>query len=135
MNSNKNKFFTLPLLEDYSSRREWEEACWNKITDIGDVSNLVITLNERHNLIMRAAAAEKINSGMGTSQIAKELFLSRQTVNTIRKAIKSNEYKSYRERGKMERKKKVYTPSMKKDKKYRGRPIRTKYGTIYSKYF
>jgi hypothetical protein len=132
---NKNMDFILPKLNSCSSRKEWEVVCWKKILNSENILGLIITPNERRNLVMRAAVIEKINLGIGTSQIARELLLSRQTINTIRKAIDENGYRSYRERGKTERKKKIYTPDMKKGKKYRGRPIRTKYGTIYSKYF
>ena len=133
---NKNKIsFTLPLVSRYSSRQKWEEACWNKILNSKGILESAITSYERHNLVMRAAVIERINSGKKYKQIAEELWLSPQTISSINKSISENNYKSYRERGKSERKKKIYSPDPVSNKpKHKGRPRRTKYGTIYLPY-
>ncbi len=125
----------LPLLKRYSSRQEWEDACWQKILKSKKFLELLTTSNERHNLVMRAAVIEGINMGKKYRQIADELWLSPQTISAIKKAVKENNYRSYRERGKTERKKKVYSDLSKpKRKKYYGRRVRTKYGTIHLPY-
>lgn len=125
----------LPSLNNYSSRKEWEDACWQKILKFKDLLESLTTSNERHNLVMRAAVMEAINSGKKYREMAEELYLSPQTISAIKKALKENNYRSYRERGKTERKKKIYSDwSKPKKKKYRGRPVRTKYGTIYLPY-
>ncbi len=132
---NTRALFTLPPMGRYSSRKEWEGACWHKISKSRNLLGLVVTSYERHNLVRRAAVMDSINSGKGYKQIAEELWLSPQTVSSIRKAISENNYRSYRERGKTERKKKVYTPGpIPSRKKHLGRPVRTKYGTVYLPY-
>lgn len=132
MNKNKSE---LPSLSHYSSRKEWEGACWRKLLKSRDSLELLVTSHERHNLIMRAAVIDGINSGEKYRQIAEELWLSPQTISSIKKAINGSNYKSYRERGKTERKKKVYSPdSLLKRHRRRGRPVRTKYGTLYLPY-
>ena len=123
--------FKLPPLSRYSLRKEWENACWQKLLKSGNLLPLLATPNERHNLIMRAAAMERINSGEKYRQIAEELWLSPQTISSIKKAVSENSYKSYRERGKTERKKKVYSHDKISKRRIHGRPVHTKYGTIY----
>ncbi|OGY96755.1 MAG: hypothetical protein A2122_00325 [Candidatus Liptonbacteria bacterium GWB1_49_6] len=107
-------------------------ACWKKISGLGEFLDLLVTSNERHNLVVRAAAIERIISGEKYSQIAKELWLSSQTISSIKKALRERSYKSYRERGKSERKTRIYSRDItKKERKSRGRSVRTKYGTIH----
>jgi uncharacterized protein YerC len=134
-NKDRNKNFTLPPINRYSSRKEWEDACWHKILKSKNLLGLLVTFYERHNLIMRAAVMDRINSGKRYRQIAEELWLSPQTISSIRRALKENSYRSCRERSKKERKKKVYSSSpVPKQRKHRGKPIRTKYGTVYLPY-
>ena len=125
--------FIIPQISYYSSRKEWEDACWRKILKSTNFLELLVTSYERRNLIMRATVIDGINSGKSYRQIAEELQLSPQTISSIKKALKENSYRSYRERSKKERKKKIYSSSsvLSQRRKYRGRPIRTKYGTIY----
>ncbi|RJP43899.1 hypothetical protein C4587_02415 [Candidatus Parcubacteria bacterium] len=81
---------------------------------------------------MRAAVRAGIHSGKRLRQLSRELGLSLQTISAIRKALSENGYRSYRERGKTERKKKTLSSFKTVSKKRpRGRPVRTKYGTIY----
>ena len=82
---------------------------------------------------MRAAALKELKLGKGPRQISRELFVSLQTIGVIKKAMTEDSYKSYLERSKKERKKKEYSVFRTVAKpKYRGRPHRTKYGTIYT---
>ena len=93
---------------------------------------MLITFYERHNVVMRAAALGRINSGERYREIAEALWISPQTVSSLKKALHERSYKSYRERGKSERKKRIYSRDLaRKEKKSRGRPVRTKYGTLY----
>ncbi|HUX35754.1 MAG TPA: hypothetical protein VMV71_01830 [Candidatus Paceibacterota bacterium] len=122
----------LPSLSNYSSRKEWEDACWRKLLKSKNSLVLLATSHERHNLIMRAAVIDGINSGKKYRQIAEELWLSPQTISSIKKAVNGSDYKSYRERGKTERKKKIYSHyTASARRKFRGRPVRTKYGIVY----
>jgi len=124
--------FKLPSLSHYSSRKEWENACWQKLLKSKVLLKSIVTSYERHNLVIRAAVKEGINSGKGFRQIGREMGLSLQTVSSIKKALNENSYRSYRERGKTERKRKTYSSSKSVlRRKPHGRPVRTKYGTIY----
>ena len=125
--------FALPPINRYSSRQEWEEACWRKILKSNNLLKLLVTSYERRNLVMRATVMAGVNSGKKYKQIAEELWLSPQTISSIKKALRENSYRSYRERSKKERKKKVYSssPVSSQKRKHHGKPVRTKYGTVY----
>ena len=121
----------IPQIGDYSSRREWKEASWRKLLKSEGLLPILFTSYERDNLVMRAAAFEGLALGKGQRQLSRELSLSLQTINAVKKAMAENTYRSYSERSKKERKKKVYTPSpVSNRRKHRGRAVRTKYGTI-----
>src|SRR3989344_1834808 len=131
-NVKKKLLFAIPPLGRYSSRKEWEDACWQKIVKSRDLFAVLVTSSERHNLVMRAVAIDRVNSGKKYRQIAEELWLSPQTISSIKKVMNGSNYKSYRERGKTERRKKVYTPSPASSRrKRRRRQVRTKYGIVY----
>lgn len=122
--------FKLPTIRSYPSRKEWENACWQKILKSKDLDAL-LTPYERRNVVMRVAVADRVHSGKKYRQIAEELWLSPQTISSIKKALHENTYRSYRERGKTERKKKVYSSDRFSEKSNRhGRRVRTKYGIV-----
>lgn len=121
----------IPPLDDYSSRKEWEKAAWQKLLESKNLLVLLITANERHRLTMRAAALKGLAAGKRQRQLSRELFLSLQTINSVKKALSENLYQSYSERSKKERKKRKYSASLTSSKpKPKGFPRRTKYGTI-----
>lgn len=80
---------------------------------------------------MRVATLEGLASGKSYKKIGEELWLSPQTISSIKKAVSEKLYRSYRDRGKSERKKKTYstikTPRNKPKRVFR----RTKYGVLY----
>ena len=78
----KRVLFALPPVNRYTSRKEWERACWQKILKFKTLESLVISY-ERRNLVMRAAVMERINTGKKYRQIAEELWLSPQTISSI----------------------------------------------------
>ena len=123
---------TLPDVNLFASRKEWEEACWRKLLQSKKWLHRIITPYERHNIIMRAAAAHRLNKGASYNDIGKELWLSPQTISTIKKGMNGG-YQSYAERGKTERKKRVYSSMSHSSRQHRkiGIPRRTKYGTVY----
>ena len=122
--------FKLPRVSRYPSRKAWEEACWTMLST--KFPTFLITAYERRNVILRAVVMDRLSDGLSYREIAKELFLSQQTISSIKKNIGEN-YRSYRERGKLDRKRRVYSSGrlLPKKKKLRGRPMRTKYGTLY----
>jgi len=131
----KKQLMNLPSIDEYSSRKDWEDACWQKLLKSDELLPLLTTSSERHDLIMRAAVLKELMSGKGPRQISRELFISVQTIGVIKKSMDENNYRSYSERSKKERKKKEYSVDHRIVKpKWPGRPKRTKYGTIYVKY-
>ena len=129
-----NILAVIPPIGNYSSRREWENVCWQNILQSEKLFELLATSHERHNLVMRAAAIRGIILGESYRHISKKLFLSLQTISGIKKAIIENSYKSYLERSKKERKRKKYSTGISFKPKYKGRPIRTKHGTLHVPY-
>lgn len=126
----------IPPVEKFSSRREWEKVCWQKILKSKELLPLLFTSSERCNFVKRAGALKGLVSGKSYRQISKELFVSLQTIGEAKKIITNYTYKGYSERSKTERKKKVYSPmhSSKQKSKHRGRAVPTKYGTVYIPY-
>jgi len=128
----KDVLATLPRIDDYASRSEWEAAAWPKIVASRELLQLLITLHERRDLVLRAAAAKALVSGKSYREIGDALWLSPQTISGIKKAIREQTYQSYLERSKTERKKKIYRSIRERRPR---RPLgirrRTKYGTIY----
>jgi len=125
---------TLPTIKNYSSRKEWEAACWRKVLKSEELLNLLITPNEKRDLAIRAGVMEGLLVGKSYSQIGEELWASSQTISGIKKALSEKGYKSYQERSKTERKKRKYSPLPylnRKPPRPEGKPRRTKYGTIY----
>lgn len=132
-NNTAENSLSLPARNQYPSRQEWEKACWKKIMKSEKLLNLLTTSNERRNITRRGAVMELVNSGKGTRQVSRDLQIAAQTVNSIKKIAKEKVYKSYRERGKTERKKKVYSSHPSKKEPYRYYR-RTKYGKVYMPY-
>jgi len=132
-NNDKKKLAALPSIKIFSSRKEWEAACWREILKSKELLDLFITSHERHNMVKRAIVFNRLMAGKSYKQISEELRLSPQTISVVKKSINENSYKSYLERSKKERKKKKYSPwpTPLNKLKPRGRPQRTKYGTIY----
>lgn len=129
------KQIILPLLKDCSSRKEWEEKSWHKILEHKKLLQLIITSHEQRDIVMRAAIMEGLTSGKGQRELGRELFVSLQTINVVKKAMAENNYRSYLERSKKERKKRKYSSSSLGTKiKRRGRPVRTKYGIVHMPY-
>ncbi len=131
---NKKESTAIPPIDNYHSRQEWEVACWRKILKSKELLQLLITSHERHNLVRRLAAMDRLISGKSYREIGKELWLSPQTISAVKKAITKRAYRSYLERSQKERKKRKYSSnpvSAKSGARPRGRPLRTKYGTIY----
>ncbi len=117
-------------VKNYSSRREWKEKAFKNILKSGDLLRALLTDYERDNLTMRAAVLEGLESGKGQRQLSRELSVSLQTVNSVKKAIAGNAYKSYSERSKKERKRKKYDSSAPLTTGRGGKPVRTKYGVL-----
>ncbi len=116
--------------KNYSYRREWKEKAFKNILKSGDLLRALLTDYERDNLTMRAAVLEGLESGKGQRQLSRELSVSLQTINSVKKAIDGNAYKSYSERSKKERKRKKYDSSAPRTTGHRGKPVRTKYGVL-----
>ena len=127
----RSKMVAIPAVSAYSSRKEWETACWQRLLGSRGWLNL-ITPYERHNIIMRAAVAHRLSEQTSYKDIGRELWLSSQTISAIKKGIGEKRYRSYADRGTTERKKKVYSMSrsVRPHRKIRT-PRRTKYGTVY----
>lgn len=124
-----------PIRNNFLSRKDWEEACWRKLLKLSDTLDLITPATDRHSLIMRAVALDWLRAGMKFERIIKELQISRQTLSAVKKVLHENGYRSYRQRGKTERKKRVYTSNTlshaKRVSVRRGKRVRTKYGNIH----
>ena len=120
----------MPQIDAYASRSDWEDACWQKIMRSRGLLEMFITSHERHNLVLRAAARDRLSVGKSYRKIGEELWLSPQTVSSLKKAISEKSYRSYRERN--ERNKKTFSIRTRPHRsRQSGIPRRTKYGVLY----
>jgi uncharacterized protein YerC len=133
----------LPPPKAYSSRSAWEEGVWQMLVvrfaslrhpvELAATLNTLITPKQRRELVQRAVALERLFVGTSYRAIGRELWLSPQTISIIKKAVCERRYRSYYERGKTERKKKVYSASHSSAGQRRDPSTyrkRTKYGTL-----
>ena len=127
----------LPKISSFSSRHAWENACWQKLVKSSNLLEIITTARERHDFVIRAAVRDLLHAGAGQRRISRELSVSLQTISAVSKAMCEKSYRSYWERSKTERKKKIYAHSL----RHRAKPqlhktankrrIKTKYGTTY----
>jgi len=133
----------IPPISNFPSRSLWEEAVWRSIIlhivtlqkpeEMQTFFEPILSSYERSNIIQRIAAIDRITEGHSYRTIGKELWLTNQTISSIKKAWGEKHYRSYHERGKTERKKKVYSPPSKSSKSHKDpfrKTRRTKFGTI-----
>jgi uncharacterized protein YerC len=131
----------IPLLEDFRSRKEWESVAWRIIVkhlmsaksqeEFDAYFKVILSPNEKGKMLMRAVAMDRIKRGMNYRDISSELLLSSQTVSAIKKSLRDQVYRSYYNRGKTERKKRVYSRDLSPRSARRlGRRQKTKYGTL-----
>lgn len=132
---NKKASAFLPPIDSFSSRKEWETACWQKLLKSEELLKTLTTSYERHNIVMRAAVSDGFIAGKSYRRISKETQLSLQTIGVIKKAIRERNYRSYLERSKKERKKRKYSAySVSAKRRLIGTPRRAKHGTICLSY-
>ena len=131
----------VPHTSDFASLALWEQKAWEVfITHISAIKNtrelkstlnMCITPHERSIILRRVATINRILEGKSYREIARGLWCTQQTISTLRKALSETNYRSYYERGKTERKKKVYSIVQTSSKKRKPMRIkRTKYGKI-----
>ena len=88
-------------LSEFSSRKEWENYLWKEFLRIANNKKLELFLNnlltnqEKRNIIRRLATMSLFKKGMNYRQIGEILWLSPNTISSIKKSIKDGEYKSY----------------------------------------
>lgn len=92
---------------------------------------LLVTSHERHDIVMRAATLEALAAGTPQRQISRDFFVSLQTINAVKKAMRDSGYRSYLDRSKTERKKREMNTISLIPKKRSSMPRRTKYGVVY----
>lgn len=83
-----NKIISLiPSPSDFSSNQEWENACWEKISNQPEVFGFLLTPAERRKIIKRLAVIKELQAGKSYRTIGVELNLSLQTIHNIKKIM------------------------------------------------
>ncbi|MDO8470215.1 MAG: Trp family transcriptional regulator [bacterium] len=90
-------------VQRHSSCAAWEDAAWRFVLAHPEIIELLCTARERKDLSARAEILNRLHARVPQRRIARELSVSRQTINAVKKAAEAG-YQSYRERGKTERK-------------------------------
>jgi hypothetical protein len=121
---------SLPLVTDFPSRKHWEAAVWQiiverllkatSVVEFLQILQFLTSPRERTAITYRALAASRIATGIGPSEISRELWLSRSTIVAIKKSLAEGEYKSSHARG---HKKKEYTISGPERKVFKHKPV------------
>ncbi len=96
----------LPLLTDFPSREQWEAAVWEILTnrlaqvstgeEIRQILAFLASPTHRRGMLYRALAASRIGSGIGTREISRELWITRQTIGAVKKSLTERSYRSAR---------------------------------------
>ncbi len=124
----------LPSRAGYSTRKAWEDACWKSLLKRPAAIDVLTTGHERRIIVLRSAIQEGLAVGNSYRKIGEELWASPQTISTIKKSFRKETYRSYFQRSKTERKKRVYSSLPKEPRAKYAKPIyknrpRTYFGT------
>jgi len=122
---------TLPSINNYTSREEWEKIYWQKIIESKELLNSLITIHEQRNMVTRVIILQKLLSGESYRKISKDLWVSLHTISGAKKILEEKKYYSYFYHAKRKIRKQNSKLVSKKQPKFRGRPRKTKYGTVY----
>src|SRR3989344_7694196 len=92
---------TIPSVNKFKSRREWEANVWSKLIggftrisspqEMEKSLNLLLTSHEKTQMIKRASAVSLLKQGKSYREIGQILWLSPNTINAIRKSIRTQE--------------------------------------------
>lgn len=99
-------YTTLPLLTDFPTRQQWEAAVWEILTnrlaqvstgeDVRQILGFLISPTHRRSILYRALTASRLASGIGTREISRELWITRQTIGAIKHSLAERSYQSAR---------------------------------------
>jgi len=93
----------LPIssVNKFKSRKEWERYIWsvlikeitraNSIKEIEKIFDMLLTAHEKKQMIKRASAISFLKQGKSYRQIGEILWLSSNTINAIRKSLRTQE--------------------------------------------
>src|SRR3989344_6778020 len=92
-------------LDNFKSRKEWSDYVWRRL--LKDIKNpalsaaldSLLSSYEKNIIINRFAAVTLIKDGQSYREIGRELWLSSNTVRSLKKVLENNsakEYQSYR---------------------------------------
>ena len=98
---------------EFKSRKEWELALWEDFLErieranlqqkIKPLFNSVLSQNEKRLIIRRLAAVSLIRKGKSYKEIGEILWLSPNTISSIKKGLKSGNFYRSRESKRKER--------------------------------
>ena len=90
---------SVPSLNKFKSRGEWEAYIWKKIVselpkansvqEIEKLLDMLLTAYEKKQIIKRASAISLLKQGKSYNEIGKLLWLSPQTISAIRKSLRT----------------------------------------------
>lgn len=90
---------SVPSLDKFKSRKEWEAYIWKKLVsgwskansaqEIEKSLNMLITAHEKKQIIKRASAISLLKQGKSYREIGKMLWLSPTTISAIRKSMRA----------------------------------------------
>lgn len=107
------KFIKIPLIKEFETQKQWERVAWKifirqlsptTTTHTGALLELLLTPHERHRILRRAAAIDRLRRGKSYRSITAELSVMPQTISAIKRALREKKYIAYSERSKTERK-------------------------------
>jgi len=108
---------------------------WRRLLIEKSLLDFLATKKEKSVLAARAAIFRGLAAGRGQRPLSRELSVSLQMINAVKKAINEGGYHSYAERSKKERKKKEFSPTRpSRPPRPEGRSVRTKFGVKYFRY-
>lgn len=97
------KFPSLSKVNDFATRKDWETKAWEDFivwcascdsATLKIIMESIMSTHERGLITRRAAAIEKIIVGTPYREIGRELWLTNQTISSIKKGLKTQSYTS-----------------------------------------
>ena len=129
----------VPKVEAYETRKDWEIATLQEVakqlsqlnpSQIHALLTLALSDSERSLFIRRIAGIDRLQSNKSYKEIGRELWLSPQTVSSLKKALAGKQYVSNWPRAKEQQRARERTKWRTEERPMPARYKNTKYGKL-----
>jgi predicted transcriptional regulator len=110
--ANHIEFPNISSARHQKNRKEWEATAWSELVmwftkhdakTLSEILESLTTQSDRSYVIKRAVAMARFQHGATYREIGRELWLTQQTIRTIKKTLSTHSYVSNWERAKAQK--------------------------------